>query len=254
MNMKAQAEDTTKKAEKISQLTCSYGLSANTSRLAYRSVYLPAVTYPLTSSYMSKRVLDKAQAKATRRFLRCHGFNPHMPRIVAYAPKLLGGLGMQCMYTTQGVRNTTQMLKHIRAGSTIGKLFRIAISWLQRWAEIGHCIMQRPDREIPPTSSKMLMSIREFLTECRATIRSNKNPRVKRLHNTFIMDHVMYSNFLRQKINMANKVRLYLQVETVSDISNSNGNKIDKIWLQEGQKPSTSTGLWPDIKKPSEKM
>ena len=111
--------------------------------------------------------------------------------------------------------------------------------------------MQQPDREIPPTSSKMLMSIREFLTECRATIRINKNPRVKRLHDTFIMDHIMYSNFSRQKINMANKVRLYLQVETVSDISNSDGNKIDKSWLQEGQKPSTSTGLWPDIEKPS---
>ena len=100
----------------------------------------------------------------------------------------------------------------------------------------------------------MLMSIREFLTECRATIRLNKNPRVKRLHDTFIMDHIMYSNLSRQKINMVNKVRLYLQVETVSDISNSDGNKIDKSWLQEGQKPSTSTGLWPDIKKPSEKM
>ena len=111
MDPKAQAEDIRKKVEKILQLTCSYGLSRNTSRLAYYSVFLPAVLYPLTSSYIPKQALDKAQAKATRRFLRCLGFNPHMLRIVAYAPRAPGGMGMQRMYTTQGVRNTNATAK-----------------------------------------------------------------------------------------------------------------------------------------------
>lgn len=143
MDMKVQAEDVRKKAVKISQQTCSYGLSTNISRLAYFSVYLSEVSLTLTLSYISKEVLDIAQPKATRRFLRCLGFNPNMPRIVAYAPKLL---------RAQGVRTTMQMLRHLRAGTTAGKLFKIGISWLHRWAWIGQYVMSQPDRELPQTT------------------------------------------------------------------------------------------------------
>ena len=115
MDHKDQAEDIYKKAEKISQLTCSYGLSTETTKMAYSSVYLPAIQYPLVSSHIPKKTLDRIQAKATRRFLPCLGYNPNMPRIVAYAPRQMGGLGMQRLYTSQGVKNTTAMLKHLRA-------------------------------------------------------------------------------------------------------------------------------------------
>jgi hypothetical protein len=176
-----------------------------------------------------------------------------MPRIVAYAPKLLGGLGMQRMYTTQGVRNTMQMLKHMRAGTTVGKLFKIGISWLQRWAGIGQCMMQRPDREIPPTTSKLLMSIREFLALCRSSITMSKPPKGLRADDTFIMDHALNSKFSRHKINMMNKIRMYLQVETIAEIATPDGSRTERSWLQEGQKPSKSTELWPQIHIPSGK-
>lgn len=51
----------------------------------------------------------------------------NIPRMVVYAPKPLGGIGMQRLHITQGVRNVTQMLKHVRAKSTVGKLLLIDI-------------------------------------------------------------------------------------------------------------------------------
>ena len=68
------------------------------------------------------------------------------------------------------------------------------------------------------------------------------------------MDHVLNSNFTRKKINMINKVRMFLQVETVAEIATPDGTRIEASWLQEGQRPSNSTELWPQIQAPSEKM
>lgn len=76
---------------------------------------------------MQRKVLDAIQGNATRRFLTGIGYILNM----VYAPKQLGGTGMQRLYTTQGVRNLTQMLKHIRANSTVWKLFMIETDWLQ---------------------------------------------------------------------------------------------------------------------------
>lgn len=130
-----------KRIKRISQLTCSNGLSRETTSIAYHHVFLPTVQYALTSLYILRKAIDTIQAKATRRFLTGKGYNPNMPRAVVFAPKLAGGMGFQRLYTTQGVRNTIQLLKHLRVDSTVGKLFKIAMSWLQWWEGIGTAVM-----------------------------------------------------------------------------------------------------------------
>lgn len=157
MDSRDQAAKLKKEMERIFQLTCSYGLSKVITKLAYFSMYLPAVQYALSSSQMSKKSLNSAQTKATRRFLAGMGFNPNMPRTAAYTSKQLRGIRMQRLHTTQGVKNVTQMLKHLRANTTEGKLFRIDVDWLQRWSGIGMCVMAKPERQILPTSAKYLV-------------------------------------------------------------------------------------------------
>jgi ribonuclease HI len=254
MSMRDQTRELHKRIERISQLMCSYGLSNETTRIAYHHVYLPAVQYALTSSYISRKALDAIQAKATRRFLSGMGYNPNMPRAVVYAPKQAGGMGLQRLYTTQGVRNVTQFLKHTRSDSTVGKLFKIGVDWLQRWAGISKAVMEEPAARIPPVTARYIESIREFLAKCNASIVMSKRPKVMREKDSFIMDHVMQSNMSSVEVNMVNKTRMYLQIELISEISNPEGTRIDQRWLKEGEKPSWSTLKWPQVKKPSAKM
>ena len=87
MSMKRQLEEMKKKISRIAHLITSYGLSQEISRKAYSAVFKPAVEYALTSSYMKKEELDKAQAKATRSFLKAMGYNLNFPRVVAYKPR-----------------------------------------------------------------------------------------------------------------------------------------------------------------------
>lgn len=72
--------------------------------------------------------------------------------------------------------------------------------------------------------------------------------------DSFIMDHVLVSNMSRSEINMVNKTRLHLQVETVSKISSHEGSKVDQSWTKEGEKPFWSTLLLPKVGNPSKKM
>lgn len=112
--------------------------------------FFPAVQYALTSSYIPLKALDAVQAKATRRFLTGMGYNPNMPREVVFTPKQAGGMGLQRLNTTQGTINKIPLLKHTRANPAEGKLFRIAVDWLQRLAGIGTEVMETPEAEIPP--------------------------------------------------------------------------------------------------------
>lgn len=159
----------------------------------------PATQYPLTSTYVTKMDLDTVYAQSTRRFLGSMGFNPSIPRIAVYVPM--------------------QLLRHVRAGTTVGKLFEIDITWLQRWWGIGQCILEKPGSEIPPTSSKYLTSIRYFLARSNVLIEITQKRRLLGERNCYIMNHILRSNMSRKKIKTVNKVRLYLQIETLAEIA-----------------------------------
>ena len=166
----------------------------------------------------------------------------------------MGGIGMQRLYTNQGVKNTISLLKHLRAKTTVGQLLLINVKWLQRWSGIGKCVMESPEAKIPPMTAKFMMSIRDFLSRCRASLLMKEKPKTQRVHDSFLMDRFLEDNIQKKKLNVINKVRLFLQVELVSDITNPEGTKIDQAWLGEGEKPSWSTQKWPKVKTPSEKM
>jgi hypothetical protein len=61
---------------KITHLITSYGLSQAINRRAYNAVFKPAVEYALTSSYMRKEELDKAQEK-DKKFSKGDGIYPN---------------------------------------------------------------------------------------------------------------------------------------------------------------------------------
>lgn len=89
----------------------------------------PAVEYILTFSYTTKEELENAQTKATRSFLQAMGYNPNFPRTVAYATKEIGGIGMNRLYSDQGIKSVFQMMKHIMARTLVGELFMMAMDW-----------------------------------------------------------------------------------------------------------------------------
>lgn len=54
------------------------------------------------------------------------------------------------------------------------------------------------------------------------------------------MDHTLKSAMSKTKVIVVNKTILYLQVETVSDVTNPEDTKVDPVWMRKDTRPSWS--------------
>jgi len=59
------------------------------------------------------------------------GYPTHFPRAIVYAPIEVGGLGFCHLGHKQGVQNVLQLVKHLRAMTLNGELYRMLIDTYQ---------------------------------------------------------------------------------------------------------------------------
>ncbi|KAI2491874.1 hypothetical protein MHU86_22670 [Fragilaria crotonensis] len=84
----------------------------------YRSCYIPAVVYPLTSSFLSQSQLKHIQGKAMSIITAKCGFNRNTKTEVLYGPKDLGGADFRHLIVQQGISQTMYFLRHWRSQSS----------------------------------------------------------------------------------------------------------------------------------------
>ena len=79
----AQALAVKNRSNSIAKRVQAASFSIHMVELAYRTTYIPSISYSLPATFMTRSTCDKIQAPATRIFLAMKGFNPNFPRIVA---------------------------------------------------------------------------------------------------------------------------------------------------------------------------
>jgi len=104
----------------------------------------------------------KTQAAVTALFLNKMGYQRHMPWAVVYALAMVGGLDFRHLGFEQGVQQTLQLVKHLRAASTNGVLYRSLIDAYQIHSGIAQPILE-DTRHLPWSSPGWLTSIRQFM-------------------------------------------------------------------------------------------
>jgi hypothetical protein len=91
-------------------------------------------------------------------------------------------------------------------------------------------------------------SIRDFLHHINTKITTNATAGLAtyRINNSMIMDAPESRQMSRKEQILINRCRIFLQVESISDIASSDGRFIHKAWLNNNsQKPLRSTKRWP---------
>ena len=102
-----------KKSDSITDFLWTTQLTCEEAWLYYQTCcYVPAVTYPLTSSFLPPTKLDNIQRKAMSIIVPKCGFNRHTKREILYGPVSLGGANFRSLSVEQGIRQTTYFLKH----------------------------------------------------------------------------------------------------------------------------------------------
>lgn len=118
-------------------------LNRSDASLAYEVFYIPALRYSLQITSINQVDMETIQSKATTAFLSAQGYNRHLPREVAFAPKKYQGIGMRHLYDLQGSDGTRLLLQELNQDKSMtqGMLLTL-LETIQMEAGIGDPILE----------------------------------------------------------------------------------------------------------------
>jgi hypothetical protein len=235
------------KSDYIATRINSNALTRSEAKLAYEVFYIPALRYSLNITAINQIDMETIQSKATLAFLTAQGYNRHMPREVVYAPLLYQGIGMRHLYDLQGSDSTRLLLQELNfENSMTQKMLLELLDVIQLEAGIGNPILE-DCRSLEYIEWGWIPQIRDFLHHINGKImHATRKPDVYREHDQYLMDASYLINQSRRDKLYIHRCRLYLQVETLSDIATAAGTQIHRSWFQrEASRPSKSMIQWP---------
>lgn len=178
-----------------------------------------------------------------------------IPQAMVFLSTSEGGLGFRSLFTEQGIQNVLFILRHLRQRSNLGNFLRIVLSWFQVVAGVQRPVLEDTHRNLPQLTSKWLTNLRKFLAPLDGTITIDgvKGSPTQREKDCHLMDHASDLFTKNSQIQQINRVRLYLRVTRLSDISTALGTEL--IFPHSFQPsptdfPSSSPDLWPVQPKP----
>jgi len=102
------------------------------------------------------------QHTVTSLFLSPMGYPWHLPHSIVYVAEAVGRLGLHHLGHEQGVQQTLQLLQHLHANTTNGKLYAVTINQYQIYAGT-QCPILEDNKPIPWILDGWISSIRKFL-------------------------------------------------------------------------------------------
>ena len=187
------------------------------------------------TTILSERSLTNIQNKAARLFLNRLGYSRSTPNAVVFGPSKLGGADFRPLYDEQGSKQMELVLKHLRSRTAATDHLRIALSWAQQMSGVSTPILQDPAMHLPHLTTKFFPSLRQYLhdTGSHFELQETFVVPLQREGDVHLMDLVVQSGrFKDNQICMINSCRMFLQVHTVSDLSNARGTHMDPSFFQ----------------------
>jgi hypothetical protein len=218
--------------------------------LAYNSVYTKSLQFPLGVTLMSYETAHGISKSTVKAIIGAMKLNRSSPRVLAFAPKELMGLGLCHHYTAQGKAHLKQIVQHVRQQDQNGQMYNMIFDFAQLIAGTQFPILQFPNRRLPQMAEPFICEMRKFLTKCsmNMVITDVFLPSALRIDDVNLMTAAMEVEKNDQAIRRFNQVRLYLQVTWLSEICNIPGTKLLPECLEytaHTEDQSKSTLLWP---------
>jgi hypothetical protein len=169
--------------------------------------------------------------------------------VVVFGPAFHGGLGFGDLFTEQGVSQVLLLLRHLRADSPQGKLFRIAIDWWQLVMGVSYPLLEHAAPIMLHQAPHWLSALRQFLQQLQASIHipglGETLPRPLREADVNLMDAVVaLPSLSRPQLLAFNRCRLFFGVAYLSEVSTADSTAIaSDAWDDSRQRCSPL--LWP---------
>jgi hypothetical protein len=189
------------------------------------TVYTPSIKYPLTTTSISRTILQNLQKPVIQAVLSRMGFNNHMPRALVYAYKRYGGIGLLDLYSEQSLSQVNLLITHLRSISYLRNTLIILLETYQ----IASGYLGNPLENFTVTTnvhSPWIQSIRAFLNNVQGKIIIPELATTKKLrqHDKAIMELAVQGDFLKSELECINTCRIFLQVTSLAEITNDRGD------------------------------
>ena len=215
-----------------------------------------SLKYPLLSTSLDKYECAAIMSPLLTRALPKMGMCSRMRRLVIHIPKSMGGLGIPDLWTLQGIDHVKAILDHGGRGNATGQLIQNSFE--------NHIIHIGTSLDICRLPRPMYKHMEESWIKQTLLFMNTNHIRITHdlpsLHtwesdDVMLMDKMLPkqgNETVRLDIEAFNRCRLYLQVVTISDITDTHGKLTQSAWhVHHGyQSISGSAYLWPIQKRP----
>jgi len=220
----------------------------------YMQYIRPKITYPFPCVSLTEKQCRHIQAPVLAAVLPRLPLNWHTPRAVLFAGPRYGGLGLSENYTDLGIGHLQYLVGHIKMGDEVGQLLLSSITHTQlQVGSVTPFFKLAYPRYVKWIDSTWIMDVWKFTNQAKVVIDVEKHwlPCLPCKHDAALMDLALTFNLNADQLKSINLCRLYLQVITVSNITNATGDRLlasAMAGFRDNQRSSTL--LWPDIPQP----
>ena len=243
------------KADTFSGYLKSPRLKPSDVRVFHKTIYGPSMRYSLAAIAADEEELEQIQTKIIPSIVQRLGFSSKLPTAIRHGPREMGGLGLLDLRTEGGL----EMIKYFRhavySDSQVGRLLLLQLQTSQLESGLPNPLLEEPTLSIPYLTPTWILSMRQFLSNHNITITLTgvedtplRYPTDQHIMNLDHLTHLQPG----EKIDL-NLVRMYLQVKTLSDLSDPSDRAKIPTWALTATRPSGFSSLphWPRQATPS---
>jgi hypothetical protein len=214
--MHKQYDDLQDKCNKISLLFTQSYFNARDSEQGF-----------LTTTSLSEKKLQTIQQPVINSVLSRLGYNRNMPRSIIHFSTIYGGVGLIDLCTEQGCSKIQMNLTHLRLQRYLQNQIGCVLQSYTTLTGLTTSLLMSTD-VISYVRSPWVDTLRQFLSKLNAKILIPKFKHINliRKFDKPIINPKYINQFLKSDQEMINACRLYLQVNTIAEISNHQGSRI----------------------------
>jgi hypothetical protein len=169
-----------------------------------------------------------------------------------YGPKEEGGLNIPNLYITQGTSKISFLQEHLGASTVLGELLRVTIEAAKVEIGIGRNMFQLDyDAYHMLLTDTWIKEVWRFSYEEKITISDNvtMNLALQQDNDLYLMEIFCQQQFTKAELQHINRVRIYLQVTTLSDIMCGYGTSFQQAYRVQHQEGRPFCCKWPQQPK-----
>jgi ribonuclease HI len=173
------------------------------------------------------------------------------------SPEAFGGMGMKYLYTECSCQKIDCLINQFKTDSSLSHEMRLNLNWLQINTGTSIPILES-NQELNYVDMNWFLSIKDFLNRINASIQLKLlwTPTIHRNGDILIMDEVIGLDISIGKKRLFNSWRLFFSVNTLSEMTNSQGTHIKEKFLNKYGVDTyipSSLQKWPNQKPPAPK-